>query len=97
MSSPKIKSITVSSKDSMKSSSIPYIAQGYTVVKKTDRRITLRKSKKFNVAIGIVGFLFGLIGLGIYAIIYAKKPDAEVIDIVIARDADWSFQIFARG
>ena len=97
MSSPKIKNITVSSKDSMKSSIIPYIAKGYTIVKKTDRRITLQKNKKFNVAIGIAGFLFGIVGLGIYAIIYAKQPDAEIVDIVIARDADWSFQIFARG
>jgi hypothetical protein len=83
MSTPKITKVTVDSKESMESSIAQYVAQGYTVVNKSEKRTTLQKPKKFNIAIGIVGFLVCVIGLIIYAIIYANQPDAEVIDIVV--------------
>lgn len=67
----------------MESTISQYVAQGYTVVNKSENRTTLQKAKKFNVAIGIVGFLLCFIGLIAYAIYYATLPDAEVVEIKV--------------
>ena len=67
----------------MESAISQYAGQGFIVVNRTEKSATLSKAKKFNVAIGIVGFLLCFIGLIIYAIKFASEPDAEIVDIMV--------------
>lgn len=83
MSAPKTTTITVESQEQIDTVITQYATQGFTVVNRSARSATLQKKKKFNIAMGIIGFLFCFIGLGIYAIYYANQPDAEVIEIKI--------------
>jgi hypothetical protein len=57
-----------------------YSAQGYYLVTRTDTSATMRKPKQFNVLIAILGFLFCVVGLVIYAIVYAMQSD-QVVEI----------------
>ena len=42
---------------------------------KTDMSATLVKSKQFSIPIAILGFLFCIVGLALYAIIYACQKE----------------------
>ncbi|MBL0314040.1 MAG: hypothetical protein IPP78_15370 [Holophagaceae bacterium] len=53
---------------------------------KTETSTLLIKKKEFSIPIGIIGFLFCFIGLGIYAIVYACQSD-EVVEIVVVSGA----------
>jgi hypothetical protein len=57
-----------------------YSSQGYYLVTRTDTSATMRKPKEFNVLIAILGFLFCVVGLVIYAIVYAMQSD-QVVEI----------------
>lgn len=75
--------VHVPSKSDMDTSISSYIARGFVVANKTETSTLLIKKKEFSIPIGIIGFLFCFIGLGIYAIVYACQSD-EVVEIVIA-------------
>ena len=85
MSASKTKNITVDTKDALESAITQYAAQGYSVINKSEKRVTMQKPKKFNIAIGIIGFLLCFIGLIIYAIMYSMQPDCEIIEISISQ------------
>jgi hypothetical protein len=57
-----------------------YSTRGYFLVNKTDTMAMLRKPKEFNVLIAILGFLFCVVGLVIYAIVYSMQSD-QVVEI----------------
>ena len=84
MSAPKHTVITVENSKQIETCISQYAGQGFMTVSQSATSATLQKKKQFNIAMGIIGFLFCFIGLGIYAIYYSNQPDAEVIDIKIA-------------
>ncbi len=77
-----MRKVKVHTEHDMERSINSYIANGYMVMNKTSDSAILSKPKKFNVAIGIISFLFCVIGLCIYAIIYSCQSD-EIVEIVI--------------
>lgn len=58
-----------------------YVAQGFMVVNKTSTTATLQKKKEFNAMWAVIGFILCLLPLLIYLVIYATKPDVEVVQI----------------
>lgn len=81
--SSKIHKVTVSSVAEMDQAITGYLAQGFTVANKTASSATLQKKKEFSVLWAVIGFLLCLLPLLIYLIVYATKPDYEVIEIVV--------------
>ena len=55
-----------------------YITEGYVVENKSGTGATLSKKKKFSWGWAILGFLFCIIGLAVYAIIYGVQKDKFV-------------------
>ncbi len=84
MAAPKRSVITVANQEQLENTIPQYLSMGFVVANRTEKMATLQKAKKFNVAIGIVGFLCCFIGLIIYAIWYSNQPDIEVVDIKIS-------------
>jgi len=77
------KRVTVASKDQLENAISQYVGEGYLVANRTEKSATLHKPKKFNIVIGIIGFLCCVVGLIVYAIIYAMQPEVEIVEITI--------------
>jgi hypothetical protein len=75
--------VEVASRQDMETSISRYIACGYLVMNKTEVSAVLVKKKQFNIPIAVLGFLFCVAGLALYAIIYACQSD-QVIEIVVS-------------
>lgn len=75
-------SIVVANTRDLEQTIANYTVQGFMVVNKTDESAVLRKSKQFNVLIGVIGFLFCGVGLLVYAIIYSVQSD-KVVEIQV--------------
>ena len=84
MSANKISKVNVATVQDMEIAIAQYALQGFVMVSKTATGATLQKAKKFNIAIGIVGFLLCFVGLIVYAIIYAAEADNVVVQIAVA-------------
>jgi hypothetical protein len=55
-------------------------ARGFFLVTRTDTSALMRKPKQFNALLAVLGALLRLVGLLIYAIVYAMQQD-EVVQI----------------
>lgn len=78
------KCITVSSRTQLDNSISQYIAKGFTVANRSERSVTMQKPKQFSIPIALIGLLFFVAPLVIYAVFYAMKPAAEVVEINIS-------------
>jgi hypothetical protein len=58
------------------------LAQGFTVVGRTDRFAVLRKGKRFNPGYALLGSLLCGVGLLAYLVVYAAQSD-EVVEITV--------------
>jgi hypothetical protein len=74
--------MTVSSSRELEMAIANYSAQGYLLANKTDTSALMRKPKEFNILIAILGFLFCVVGLIVYAIVYTMQSD-QVIEIQV--------------
>jgi hypothetical protein len=83
MASKLPQTVKVTTKEQLESTISQYIGRGYTVANRSETFATMHKPKKFNVALGIVGFLCCCIGLIIYAIYYSTLPEVSVIEIKV--------------
>jgi hypothetical protein len=72
--------MTVSSSRELEMAIANYSAQGFLLANKTDTSALMRKPKEFNVLLAILGFLFCVVGLIVYAIIYTMQSD-QVVEI----------------
>ena len=75
-------SITVSA-DNFDAAINSYIAQGFHIANKSAKRALLVKKKEFNWVIGVVSFLFCIIGLLIYVAIWKSQKDMT-IEVVVS-------------
>lgn len=75
-----VRTITVGDLRELEMTIANYSAAGFFLVNKTETSALLRKPKEFNVLLAILGFLFCVIGLIIYAIVYTMQQD-EVVEI----------------
>jgi hypothetical protein len=62
-----------------------YTASGFVVASHDQTTVVLHRNKKFNVGLAIVGFLVCVIGLLVYAIVFACQKDESVIIHLAAR------------
>jgi hypothetical protein len=62
-----------------------YSSRGYLLANKTETSATMRKPKEFNVLLAILGFLFCVVGLIVYAIVYSMQTDHVVEIRVVER------------
>ncbi len=79
----RIKQVPVDSVEAMEQSITSYIAEGFVVVNKTATAATLQKKKEFKVLWAVIGFILCLLPLLVYLIIYATKPEVEVVEIKV--------------
>jgi cell division septal protein FtsQ len=77
------KTITVSSPAELESVVSKYALKGFTVTAQNATRAVLYKKKEFSILMAILGFLFCVIGLVVYALIYSAKND-EAIEVVVS-------------
>ena len=75
-----VSTTTVASARELEMAIANYGSRGYLLINKTETSATLRKPKEFNVVIAILGFLFCVVGLVIYAIVYSMQSD-QVVEI----------------
>ena len=61
-----------------------YIAQGFAIAYRGEKITTLRKPKKFRAGLAVLLFILYVIPFIIYIIVYASKPDAEAVEIIIS-------------
>lgn len=83
MASSKIQKVTVSTVSEMDQAITGYLAQGYTVASRTPESVTLQKKKEFSVLWGVLGFLICILPLLVYLIVYATRPDFEIVEIMV--------------
>lgn len=79
-----VSTTTVASARELEMAIANYSSRGYLLVNKTETSATLRKPKEFNVVIAILGFLFCVVGLVIYAIVYSMQSD-QVVEISVVK------------
>lgn len=77
----RITQVPVDSVSTMEQVITQYIAQGFIVVNKTATTATLQKKKEFSALWAVIGFVLCLLPLLVYLVIYASKPDVEVVQI----------------
>jgi hypothetical protein len=75
-----VRTITVGDLRELEMTIANYSAAGFFLVNKTETSALLRKPKEFNVLLAILGLLFCVIGLIVYAIVYTMQQD-EVVEI----------------
>ena len=80
------KQLKVDSAQSMELMISSYIAQGFEIAYRSEKVTTLRKPKKFRVGLAVLLFILYIIPLIIYIIIYASKPDAEAVEIIVSSE-----------
>ena len=78
-----IQKVKVANRQDLETSISSYVAKGFVIMNKTEMSAMLTKKKEFNIPIAIVGFLLCIVGLIVYAIVYASQKD-QVVEIVIA-------------
>jgi hypothetical protein len=83
MASNKIQKVTVSTVSEMDQVLTGYLAQGFTVANKTATSATLQKKKEFSALWAIVGMILCVLPLLIYLIVYATRPDFEIVEILV--------------
>jgi hypothetical protein len=88
MASNKIEKVAVSSAAEMDQAVTGYLAQGFTVANRTTTSVTLQKRKEFSVLWAVLGFLICLLPLLIYLVVYATRPDVEIVEIFVVSDAE---------
>jgi hypothetical protein len=81
---PKFTQVSVDSAQGMESAITSYIAEGFSLVNKTDKSATMQKKKQFNPLWAVVGFVLCIIPLIIYLFIYAAQTDVQVVEIVVS-------------
>lgn len=74
-----------------------YVAQGYTVAVQDGGSASMVKRKEFSVPIAIIGFLFCVIGLVIYAIVFSSQSDQMVRIVVSGGATSSALQVSADG
>ena len=74
--------IKVANRQDLETAISSYVAKGFVVMNKTETSTIMKKKKEFNIPIAIVGFLLCIVGLIVYAIVYACQKD-QVVEIVI--------------
>jgi hypothetical protein len=74
--------IVVATNDEMEQSIFKFVQLGFTVANKTQTSALLVKKKEFSVAAAVLGLLVCLVGLLVYAIIFACQKD-EYIEITL--------------
>ena len=87
MAKSKVQKVTVGSSEEMESALTGYLAQGFVVANKTATSATLQKPKEFSILWAVVGLLLCALPLLIYLIVYAMKPDVEIIEITVVPSA----------
>lgn len=87
--------ITVRNEQELETEIARLVMTGFTPVNRTPQSAVLVKRKQFNVALGVLGFLFCVVGLAVYAIIFAMQKD-QMIEIRIERGQSSSFSADGR-
>jgi hypothetical protein len=75
--------VSVDSVGALDAAITSYAAQGYVVINKTPRSVTMIKKKEFSVLWAVIGFLICVLPLLVYLIIYAAQSD-QLVEITIA-------------
>ena len=78
------KCITVASKTQLDSSISEYIGKGFIIANRNERSVTMQKPKQFSIPIALIGLLFFVFPLVVYAVFYAMKPAAEVVELRVS-------------
>ena len=78
-----VSKVQVPSTEEMEAAVLTYLAKGFVVANKTKTSATLQKKKEFSVLWGVIGFLLCLLPLLIYLVVYASKPDVEIVEISV--------------
>jgi uncharacterized membrane protein YukC len=81
---PKLTQVTVNSVQSMESAITSYIAEGFSLVNKTDKTAIMQKKKQFSTLWAVLGLALCVIPLIIYILIYAVQTDVQVVEIVVS-------------
>ncbi|MDR1840864.1 MAG: hypothetical protein LBQ86_02960 [Holophagales bacterium] len=76
--------VKVDSAQSMELMISSYIAQGFAIAYRGEKITTLRKPKKFRAGLAVLLFILYVIPFIIYIIVYASKPDAEAVEIIVS-------------
>ncbi len=84
MASSRIQKVMVTTPSELEQTITGYIAQGFTIVNRSEGSVTLQKKKEFSVLWGVIGFLICLLPLIIYLIVYASRPEYEIVEITVA-------------
>ncbi len=83
MGAPSISKVLVSSPEQLESTITSYLAQGFVVANRTASGVTLQRNKEFKILWAVIGFLLCILPLLIYLIVYATKPDVEIVEISV--------------
>lgn len=78
-----VSKVQVPTTEDMEAAILPYLAEGFVVANKTKTSVTLQKKKVFNVLWAVIGWLVCLLPGLIYMIVYASKPDVEIVEISV--------------
>ncbi len=78
-----ISRVYVSSAQELESAITGYLARGFVVANRTATAVTLQKMKEFSVLWAVIGFLLCILPLLIYLIVYATKPNVEIVEIIV--------------
>jgi hypothetical protein len=87
--------VSVPDEQALESEVARFVMGGYSVVNRTPAAVTLVKRKQFNIAIAVLGFLFCVIGLVVYAIVYASEKD-KYVEIRVQRTQAATFSADGR-
>ena len=78
-----ISKVQVPTTEEMEAAILNYLAEGFVVANKTKTSATLQKKKQFSVLWAVIGFVLCMLPLIIYLIVYASKPDVEIVEISV--------------
>lgn len=78
-----INRVQVPTTEEMEAAILSYLAKGFVVANKTKSSATLQKKKEFSVMWAVIGFVACMLPLLIYLIVYATKPDVEIVEISV--------------
>ena len=87
--------VTVRNEQELETLLAQYVMAGWTIVNRTPQAVTLVKRKQFNIAIAVLGFLFCVVGLAVYAIVYAAEKD-KFVEIRVERGQAATFSADGR-
>ena len=87
MARSRIHRLTVASAAEAEGVMFSHIARGYAVVDRTATTVTLRKPKSFSFSWALIGLLLCVLPLFLYLLIYATRPDYDIVEIVVLNSA----------